>query len=102
MDGRRAAMIVRSVRLHSELRQEDLAGRADVSQRWVSELELGRIEHLSLDAIERICGALDIDVRLEFLWHGGNLDRLVDRDHAAIIEYVVGRLRVHGWQVRLE
>ena len=27
---------------------------------------------------------------------------MVDRDHAAIVEYIVGRLRLWGWEVRLE
>jgi transcriptional regulator with XRE-family HTH domain len=102
VDGRRAAAFVRAVRLHEGLRQQDLADRAGLSQRWIAELELGRVEHLSLNAIERICDSLDISVRLDFRWRSGDLDRLVDREHAAIVEHVVRRLRRTGWEVRLE
>ncbi len=95
-------MVVRAVRQHEHLRQVDLAIRAGVSQRWVSQVELGRLEHVSLPVLERICTALAIDVRLDVRWRGGELDRLIDHDHAAIIEAVVRRLVREGWKIRLE
>ena len=93
---------MRAVRQHAGFRQQDVADRAGVSQRWVSELELGRLDRVSLRVVEEVCRALDIAVRLDVRWRGGELDRLLDRDHAAIVERVVDVLRRHGWQVRLE
>jgi transcriptional regulator with XRE-family HTH domain len=102
MNGRRVGAIVRAVRLHEGLRQQDVADRAEVSQRWVSELERGRVGSASVDAVERVCRALDILVNFDLRWRGGDLDRLVDRDHAAIVNYLVGRLKRWGWDVRVE
>lgn len=95
-------MVVRAVRQHQHLRQADLAIRAGVSQRWVSQVELGRLHNVSLPVLERICTAIGIDIRLELRWRGGELDRLIDHDHAAIIEAEVRRLIRDGWEIRLE
>jgi len=75
---------------------------AHVSQRTVSELELGRADRLSLRAIDRIASALEIDIRLDPWWRGGELDRLLDREHATVVNVVVKRLRSTGWQIRVE
>lgn len=93
---------MRSVRLHLGLRQRDVADRAGVSQRWVSEIELGRVERVAVTTLERVCAVLDIAVRFDLWWRSGNVDRLLDRDHASIVEYVVGRLTALGWEIRLE
>jgi hypothetical protein len=73
-----------------------------MSQRWLSNLERGRIEAMTLRDIGKVCAALDISVRLDVWWRGGDGDRLLDRDHAAIVEFVVQRLQRDGWGVRLE
>jgi hypothetical protein len=53
----------------------------------------------SLDAIATALGAtLVVDLR----WQGANLDRLVDREHAALQEVVARRLTRSGWMVRAE
>ncbi len=102
MDGQRFGRIVRAVRQHAGLRQADVATSSGISQRWVSEIELGRIDGVSLPILEAVTRTLGIDLRLEARWRSGEIDRLLDRDHAAIVEAVVARLRRHGWEIRLE
>jgi transcriptional regulator with XRE-family HTH domain len=102
MEARRIGALVRAVRLENGLRQVDLADRCGMSQRWISDLERGRIEQMSIGDITRACGALDITARLDLWWRGGDADRLLDRDHAAAIEFVVAELERDGWTCRLE
>lgn len=102
MNGQRVGAVVRAVRLHQGLRQQDVADRADISQRWVSELERGHIGSVTVDVVDRVCRALEIGLAFDLRWRGGDVDRVVDRDHAAIVNYVVGRLKRWGWEVRLE
>ena len=46
--------------------------------------------------------ALDVTVYLDARWDDGNVDRLIDRAHASIVEHVVGTLRRAGWEVLVE
>ena len=45
---------------------------------------------------------LDIRVSLDPWWRSGELDRLVDRGHAALVDHVVATLRAEGWITRIE
>lgn len=102
MDLRRVGRVIRAVRLHIGLRQVDLAAGSGVSQSAVSRLELGRGEAMSIGDIARVAEALDIRLALDAWWRAGDVSRLLDADHATIVELVVGSLRRLGWQVRLE
>jgi hypothetical protein len=59
----------------------------------------GRIPARKLDAVAQALGATT-DLRLS--WNGEALDRLLDRDHAALVELVVARFRASGWEVAAE
>jgi transcriptional regulator with XRE-family HTH domain len=85
------AAIGRAIRALRRLgwRQRDLAARAGVSQQLISELECGRLGASGLGRIRRVTAALDADAVLVIRWRGGELDRLLDERHAA----VVGRSR---------
>jgi transcriptional regulator with XRE-family HTH domain len=93
----RVGRIVRAVRQHQQLRQSDVALVAGVDQSVVSDLENGRLEHVSLRSSRRIAAALGVDLVLDARWHGGMVDRLLDRRHAALVEVVVRRLAASGW-----
>src|SRR5437762_9067185 len=98
MDDLRVGLAVRAMRQRRGWRQADLAGRADVSQSLVSLLERGQLVHVSIVALRRIFDALDARVTLNVNWRGGELDRLMDRRHAAIVEAVVRTMHAEGWQ----
>jgi transcriptional regulator with XRE-family HTH domain len=102
VNARRLGRLVRVLRVRQRLTQTDLAARARVSRRVVSMLERGLGEALRLGELEAVVLALDgrLDVRL--LWHGPDLDRLLDAGHAALSASVKRRLERWGWLVRVE
>ena len=99
MDDRRVGRLFRAVRQRKDLRQQDVAERAGVSQSVVSDIELGRLELVGLTRVRRVGAVLDITVSLDAWWRGGEADRLLDRAHAALVERVVRILRDGGWEV---
>jgi transcriptional regulator with XRE-family HTH domain len=102
MDDRRVGRIVREVRIRRAWRQRDLAEAAGVSQTLVSRIERGWIGNLSLSKVRKVGTALDIRVSLDAWWRAGEVDRLVDRGHAALVDHVVASLRSDGWVTRVE
>ena len=75
---------------------------AGVSQAAVARVERGDLRGIAFGTLERVTAALGITVRLDGRWHGGDGDRLIDREHAAVVEAVVAELRRMGWDVLLE
>ncbi|MGH2358559.1 MAG: hypothetical protein ACRDGJ_11225, partial [Candidatus Limnocylindria bacterium] len=52
--------------------------------------------------IERVLAALDASLDLRVRWRGGELDRLLDQDHARLLELSASRLAATGWLLRHE
>ena len=75
---------------------------AGVSQSAITRVERGSLTLVTLEIAERVAAALDITLRLDSRWHGGDGDRLIDREHASVVEVVVSELRAAGWEVLLE
>ena len=57
---------------------------------------------LSVAAMEGIARALDARLEIRLLWHGAEADRLLDAEHAGIVDAVVRRLSRAGWAVTPE
>ena len=57
---------------------------------------------MSLDVLEAVAQPLGARVDLRLNFNGEALDRLLDQDHAGLVEIVTGRLRAAGWEVRTE
>jgi transcriptional regulator with XRE-family HTH domain len=93
---------VRAVRLRLGWRQSDVADRAGVSQSVVCRVEHGQLEHVTLRTLRRVLGALEVDLELVPRWRGGDLDRLADEDHAALVGRTAALLESLGWQVAPE
>ena len=102
MDGRRVGRVLRAVRLHRRWRQSDVAVAARVSQSTVSRAERGRLDRVSLNQLDQIASVLDVSIFIDARWNAGNVDRLIDRAHASIVEAVVRELRDLGWEVVVE
>jgi transcriptional regulator with XRE-family HTH domain len=83
-------------------RQSDVASRAGLSQDSVSRAERGRIAEMSVAHLESIAKALDAELVVSLRWRGGELDRLIDEGHAALMSYVAAWLGRLGWEVRAE
>ena len=90
--------LIAAVRRHLGLRQIDVARAAGVDQKVVSLLENGHLERVSVERFRRVCAVLEIEPVLELRWRGGQVDRLIDREHARIVDGVVAELARLGWE----
>ena len=93
---------LRAIRIHLGLRQADVATRAGVAQQLVSRIERGDSGRMSRRTVDRVLGAVGADVVTTVRWRGGQLDRLLDEAHAALVGAMADLLRRHGWQVLTE
>jgi len=98
MDDRKVGLVVRAARQRRELRQADLATKAIVSQSVVSNIERGRLASVSLDTLRRVASEVDVVVTLTAHWRGGQGDRLIDRAHASLVDFVIAALRGAKWE----
>ena len=99
MDDIGVGRVVRALRIRAGWRQRDLAAAARVSQPVVSRIERGRLEHVSLPALRRVCDALDVRLDLTPRWRGGELDRLLGARHSAMHEVMARRFAaLDGWE----
>ena len=53
---------------------------------------------MTLATLDAILGALGARMQIRVDWNGEAVDRLLDADHAAIVEFVVAELRRAGWE----
>ena len=93
---------LRAIRIHLGLRQADVAGRAGVAQQLVSRIECGDSGRMPRKTVSRVLAAVGADVVTTLRWRGGQLDRLLDEGHAALVGATADLLRRHGWQVLTE
>jgi transcriptional regulator with XRE-family HTH domain len=99
MEDTRLASAIRSLRIRRRWRQADLAARAGVSRSSVSSVERGTVSRVPIPVIRAVAGALELRVDLVPRWRGGDLDRLVNRRHAAMHVAVAAWLRAFaGWE----
>jgi len=102
MDPVRLGRQTRALRRRRRWRQSDLAISARVSRARVGRLERGHAEELTLATLDAIARALGARLNVTLTWNGEALDRLLDTDHAAIVELVASTLRRLGWEVAAE
>jgi HTH-type transcriptional regulator/antitoxin HipB len=99
MDPVRFGLAIRALRHRRGWTQQELARRARMSRSAVSRVERGQGDSLSVRTLVHLCAALAARVSVRVLWQGEELDRLLDGDHARLVEWVVERLSAAGWVV---
>jgi transcriptional regulator with XRE-family HTH domain len=102
MDERRVGRALRVLRRARSLRQRDVAAAAGVSQPTVSAIERGHWSGTSLRTLCEVFDVVDADVHVLVRFRRGELDRLLDEGHAAVVAAVATMLRDCGWLVELE
>ena len=102
MDSIRLGSQYRALRLRKDKRQADIAGSAAVSRPLISRIERGDIKNVQVGDLERVAAALGATLDMRLRWHGEALDRLLDEDHARLVDIVVVLLRDAGWDVAVE
>jgi transcriptional regulator with XRE-family HTH domain len=102
MDPVRFGRQIRALRRRRRWRQTDLAMSARLSRATVSRIELGHADEVTLRALDAIAAALSARLDMYLSWNGEGLDRLLDAEHAALVEEVAGTLRSLEWLVKVE
>lgn len=103
MDDQRIGRVILVLRHRRRWRQADLAARSSLSQSAISDMERGRIDRYTLQTIRRVLRALDASTTLDPIWGGrGDLDRLLDADHAELMQRWAALHRRSGWDVWTE
>jgi transcriptional regulator with XRE-family HTH domain len=97
MTDERVGRFLVAVRRHLGLRQLDVAVAARVDQTVVSRIERGELARVSVAAFRSVCRALGVESSVDLRWRGGLGDRLVDQDHARLVEAAVAMLERAGW-----
>jgi transcriptional regulator with XRE-family HTH domain len=98
MDDQRLGAAFRAIRIRRRYRQADVGRRASVSPSVVSLIERGHIEDVSLRALRQVARALEIHLALSARLPHGELDRILNADHADLHEQVARLLdRLPGW-----
>jgi transcriptional regulator with XRE-family HTH domain len=102
MDAIRFGLGIRALRMRRGWSQAELATAAGLSQSAISRVERGEADHLTVQTLDRVAGAIGARIRVTVLADGENVDRLLDRDHAALVEQVTRLLLARGWEVAPE
>jgi len=102
MDDVRIGRILRALRRRRGWTQKELGRRASVSQQAISLIERGHGGRLSVETMRRVFGALDARWEPTVSWRGGDLDRLIDEEHARLVGEMARRLADAGWEVAVE
>lgn len=102
MDMLRFGRQFRALRIRLDRRQQDVADRAQLSRSQIAAIDRGQLAGVTIASIVRAGAALGAEVDLRLRWRGEALDRLLDEDHAAIVETLVRRLIRLGWEVAVE
>ncbi len=89
---------IRAVRIRRGLTQAQVAAAAGVSRPMVSLVESGGLERTSLGAVRRIAAAVGMSLQVVPRWRGADLAKLLDEDHAGLVNEVVRRLTSLGWE----
>ncbi|HEX8024660.1 MAG TPA: helix-turn-helix domain-containing protein, partial [Candidatus Limnocylindrales bacterium] len=98
MDWVRFGRLMRALRMDRRLTQLQLATRAHVSQALVSKIERGGAGTVRPHVLQFLAEVLGARMTVRLDWNGEALDRLIDRDHADLVEQVIAILRRAGWE----
>ena len=102
MNDQQVGLGLRAIRHRRGWTQGELSRRSGVSTSVISEIELGRLEQQKVGVVRRVSGALDARFEGQLRWRGGELDRLLDADHAHLGELRKRQLESAGWDVEVE
>jgi len=102
VDATRLGGDIRLLRVRRGWSQSRLAKEVGRSRWVIGEIEAGRGGRLRMDVLATIAIALGGRLSVRLQYQGEGLDRLRDRDHARIVEWIVAELIALGWEVATE
>jgi transcriptional regulator with XRE-family HTH domain len=92
--------LLRMLRIRRDWRLQDVAARCGLSRATIGRDELGSIA--SVPVIRAHAAVFDIRVEWRIVGRGADVARLLDEEHAAIVETMAAALARNGWQVEAE
>ncbi|HEY7025614.1 MAG TPA: helix-turn-helix transcriptional regulator [Candidatus Limnocylindrales bacterium] len=99
MEDQRLGAALRAVRIRHGWRQVDVAKRARISPSVVSLIERGQLERVSVRSIRQVSRALETYVSFSLRLTHGELERILNADHAALHEALARQLtQLPGWR----
>lgn len=102
LDDVRLGRALRELRRQAGQTQAQAAAASRVSRRTIGRIERDGAGALTVDTLRRIFALYEARVRLDVWWRGALLDRLLDQQHAALVEHLAGLFGRRGWLVQPE
>ena len=102
MDDARAGRLIRVLRQRRGWRQVDLAEKAGVGQSVVSDVELGRLNGISLGTVRKVVAAFGLSFEGVIRGLGADAERVLDERHAALLGACAAWLSRLGWKTLAE
>jgi transcriptional regulator with XRE-family HTH domain len=102
VDALRLGRAVRAVRRQHRWTQAVVAARSGLSTSSVSRIEAGNFLRMPFGSVLAVASVLEIQLDLVPRWRAEALDRLLDAAHAQLVETLVSRYRLAGWEVAVE
>lgn len=93
---------IRALRYRRRWRQEDLARASDVSRSMIARIEVGNAGSIPVQKLDRVANTLGARSDLRLSWNGEALDRLLDGEHAGLVDLLTEKLSAMGWEVTAE
>jgi transcriptional regulator with XRE-family HTH domain len=97
MDAVRLGLSIRALRRRRRWTQKVLGERIGMSASGISRIERGAAHRVPIRTLERALEALGARLYVRVQWRGEELDRLLDHDHALIVERMLALLALDGW-----
>jgi transcriptional regulator with XRE-family HTH domain len=102
MDPVRLGLAVRALRRRGGWTQGELGHRVGISASAISRIERGRAAAATLGLVERVASAVGARLSIQILWQGEALDRLLDAEHAVLVDWLLAYLRARRWEATPE
>jgi transcriptional regulator with XRE-family HTH domain len=97
MEAVRIGLSIRALRRRRGWTQNQLGRRCGLSGSEISRIERGAATRTSIRRLTSILEVLGARLSVRVLWQGEELDRLLDRDHATMVEAMLALLTRLGW-----
>ena len=101
-DDERLGELFRKLRRQAGRTQQQIATATGIPLRDIHRLEAGEAAAIALGRIRSLFAELDARARVAVWWRGAALDRLLDEEHAAIVELGAVRIARYGWETPAE
>jgi transcriptional regulator with XRE-family HTH domain len=102
MDVIRFGLGIRALRRRRGWTQKKLAEESGTSRSAIQRIERGHADDIAVDKLTPVTAALGATISVRILWQGEAFDRLLDADHATLLDAMLALLRRERWELATE